>query len=79
MDPRLRQQARRSRWSLKSGEGAYVADAATLARLESGGQVVARYAGGNPNGSARDIAGVHERGGERGRASCRTPSTRSTR
>jgi phosphoribosylformylglycinamidine synthase subunit PurQ / glutaminase len=43
---------------LKSGEGAYVADAATLARLESGGQVVARYASGNPNGSAADIAGV---------------------
>jgi len=43
---------------LKSGEGAYVADAATLARLEAGGQVVARYASGNPNGSAADIAGV---------------------
>jgi phosphoribosylformylglycinamidine synthase subunit PurQ / glutaminase len=43
---------------LKSGEGAYVADAATLARLETSGQVVARYASGNPNGSAADIAGV---------------------
>ncbi|HCU94587.1 MAG TPA: phosphoribosylformylglycinamidine synthase subunit PurQ [Actinobacteria bacterium] len=43
---------------LKSGEGAYQADAATLARLEERGQVVARYADGNPNGSARDIAGV---------------------
>lgn len=43
---------------LKSGEGAYQADAATLARLEEQGQVVARYADGNPNGSARDIAGV---------------------
>ncbi len=43
---------------LKSSEGAYVADAATLARLEAGGQVVARYASGNPNGSAADIAGV---------------------
>jgi phosphoribosylformylglycinamidine synthase len=43
---------------LKSGEGAYVADAATLARLERNGQVVARYASGNPNGSAADIAGV---------------------
>jgi phosphoribosylformylglycinamidine synthase len=42
---------------LKSGEGAYAADAGTLAALESGGQVVARYLG-NPNGSARDIAGV---------------------
>jgi phosphoribosylformylglycinamidine synthase I len=35
---------------LKSGEGAYVADPATLARLTSAGQVVARYAGSNPNG-----------------------------
>jgi phosphoribosylformylglycinamidine synthase subunit PurQ / glutaminase len=43
---------------LKSGEGAYAADPATLAGLEAGGQVVIRYAGGNPNGSARDIAGV---------------------
>jgi phosphoribosylformylglycinamidine synthase len=43
---------------LKSGEGAYVADPATLAALEAGGQVLARYAGGSPNGSARDIAGV---------------------
>ena len=43
---------------LKSGEGAYVADADTLAALEAGGQVVNRYAGGNPNGSAAGIAGV---------------------
>jgi len=43
---------------LKSGEGAYVADADTLAALEAGGQVVIRYAGGNPNGSAAGIAGV---------------------
>jgi len=43
---------------LKSGEGAYVADAATLAELAAGGQVVARYADGNPNGSVGDIAGV---------------------
>jgi phosphoribosylformylglycinamidine synthase subunit PurQ / glutaminase len=43
---------------LKSGEGCYLADQATLAALEDGGQVVARYAGGNPNGSANDIAGV---------------------
>jgi phosphoribosylformylglycinamidine synthase len=43
---------------LKSGEGRYLADQATLAELEAGGQVVARYAGGNPNGSARDIAGI---------------------
>ena len=43
---------------LKSGEGAYVADPGTLAGLEAGGQVVLRYAGGNPNGSAAGIAGV---------------------
>jgi phosphoribosylformylglycinamidine synthase len=43
---------------LKSGEGSYVADAATLDRLEGERRVVVRYADGNPNGSARDIAGV---------------------
>jgi len=43
---------------LKSGEGAYMADAQTLAKLEANGQVLARYASGNPNGSAADIAGV---------------------
>ncbi len=43
---------------LKSGEGAYVADPGTLAALEAAGQVVIRYAGGNPNGSAAGIAGV---------------------
>ena len=43
---------------LKSGEGAYVAGPATLSELEAGGQVLARYAGGNPNGSVADIAGV---------------------
>jgi phosphoribosylformylglycinamidine synthase subunit PurQ / glutaminase len=43
---------------LKSGEGAYVADPATLADLEASGQVVVRYAGRNPNGSAEAIAGV---------------------
>ena len=43
---------------LKNGEGGYAADAATLARLEASGQVVIRYAGDNPNGSAAAIAGV---------------------
>ncbi|MFP4149953.1 MAG: phosphoribosylformylglycinamidine synthase subunit PurQ [Nitriliruptoraceae bacterium] len=43
----------------KHGEGRYVADAATLDRLEDEGRVLVRYAAGsNPNGSARDIAGV---------------------
>jgi len=43
---------------LKSGEGAYVADQATIAGLEADGLVVARYADGNPNGSVDAIAGV---------------------
>jgi phosphoribosylformylglycinamidine synthase subunit PurQ / glutaminase len=43
---------------LKSGEGAYVADEATIAALEAAGLVVARYVDGNPNGSADAIAGV---------------------
>jgi len=43
---------------LKSGEGAYMADPETLARIEANGQVLARYASGNPNGSLRDIAGI---------------------
>ena len=43
---------------LKSGEGAYLADPGMLAELESGGQVVIRYASGNPNGSAAAIAGI---------------------
>ncbi len=43
---------------LKNGEGGFVADRATLDRLEGDGQVVARYVGDNPNGSARDIAGI---------------------
>jgi len=41
------------------GEGNYVADAETLDRLEGEGRVVFRYAqGDNPNGSARNIAGI---------------------
>ncbi|RTL62396.1 MAG: phosphoribosylformylglycinamidine synthase subunit PurQ [Pseudonocardiaceae bacterium] len=43
---------------LKSGEGRYVADAATLAQLEGEGRVVFRYVGGAPNGATADIAGV---------------------
>jgi len=43
---------------LKNGEGGFVADEATLDRLEGEGQVVFRYLGGNPNGSYRDIAGI---------------------
>ena len=43
---------------LKNGEGRYVADEATLDRLEGEGQVVARYLGTDPNGSLRAIAGI---------------------
>jgi len=48
---------------LKSGEGAYLAGEADLAALEQRGQVVARYCGGNPNGSARGIAGIRNEAG----------------
>jgi phosphoribosylformylglycinamidine synthase len=40
------------------GDGNYFADDATLDRLEGEGLVAFRYADGNRNGSARDIAGV---------------------
>ncbi len=43
---------------LKSGEGRYVASEAVLDELEGEGRVAFRYVGGNPNGSARDIAGI---------------------
>jgi phosphoribosylformylglycinamidine synthase subunit PurQ / glutaminase len=45
-----------------NGEGNYFADEATLDRLEGEGQVVFRYRD-NPNGSARDIAGIVSGGG----------------
>jgi phosphoribosylformylglycinamidine synthase len=69
-DVRLRVETERTPWTrgyrsgqeivvpLKSGEGAYAADPGTLAGLQACGQVVLRYAGGNPNGSAAAIAGV---------------------
>ncbi|WP_369054374.1 phosphoribosylformylglycinamidine synthase subunit PurQ [Kineococcus terrestris] len=48
---------------LKNGEGGFVADEATLDRLEGEGRVVFRYVGANPNGSLRGIAGIaNERG-----------------
>jgi phosphoribosylformylglycinamidine synthase subunit PurQ / glutaminase len=43
---------------LKSGEGRFVADAATIERLEGDGRVVFRYAGANPNGAMSAIAGI---------------------
>ena len=69
-DQRLRIENNRTPWTngysdgaeivvpLKNGEGAYVADRATLDELEAEGRVVARYVGGNPNGSYRQIAGI---------------------
>lgn len=59
------------RFPIAHGDGAYTADEATLDRLEAEGRVVFRYVEpggeatpeGNPNGSARNIAGiVNERG-----------------
>ena len=43
---------------MAQGDGNYVAEADTLDRLEGEGRVAFRYAGDNPNGSARAIAGV---------------------
>ena len=42
---------------VKNGEGKFTADERTLDELEGEGRIVARYVD-NPNGSARDIAGV---------------------
>jgi phosphoribosylformylglycinamidine synthase I len=48
---------------LKSGQGCYVAGPAAAAELCARGRVIARYAGGNPNGSAGDIAGICNQAG----------------
>jgi phosphoribosylformylglycinamidine synthase subunit PurQ / glutaminase len=49
----------RVRFPVAHGEGNYFADDDTLDRLEGEGRVLFRYApGANPNGSARDIAGI---------------------
>ena len=49
----------RVRFPVAHGEGNYFADDATLDRLEGDGRVLFRYAPGqNPNGAARDIAGI---------------------
>jgi phosphoribosylformylglycinamidine synthase len=48
---------RRVTFTQGNGDGNYFADEATLDRLEGEGQVVFRYVD-NPNGSARDIAGI---------------------
>jgi phosphoribosylformylglycinamidine synthase len=48
---------REARMTIGHGEGNYFAEDETLERLEGEGQVVLRYRK-NPNGSARDIAGI---------------------
>ena len=51
--------ARACSFPVAHGEGNYFADDETLDRLEGEGRVVFRYADGdNPNGSARNIAGI---------------------
>ena len=67
------------RMPIAHGEGCYFADAATLDALEADGGVLFRYVdeagnaaadddrAANPNGSLRAIAGVDQRGRERGR------------
>jgi phosphoribosylformylglycinamidine synthase I len=68
-DERLRVESDRTAWTgdytvgqeivipIKNGEGRYTADEHTLDQLEAEGRVIARYLD-NPNGSARDIAGI---------------------
>jgi phosphoribosylformylglycinamidine synthase len=48
---------------LKNQDGQFVADERTLDELEATGRVVFRYAGWNPNGSRRDIAGITNESG----------------
>jgi phosphoribosylformylglycinamidine synthase len=43
---------------IKNIDGGFVASERVLDELEGEGRVVARYLGGNPNGSYRDIAGI---------------------
>jgi phosphoribosylformylglycinamidine synthase len=74
-DQRLRIETTKSVWTsgyddgqeivvpVKNGEGCYVADERTLDVLESSNRIVARYVGGNPNGSSRDIAGIANEAG----------------
>lgn len=59
---RAYREARETEIPIAHGDGRFVADDDTLDRLENEGRVVFRYLD-NPNGSARDIAGiVNERG-----------------
>jgi phosphoribosylformylglycinamidine synthase len=45
------------------GEGQFYADKDTLQQIEDNGQVLFRYEGENPNGSANNIAGICNRQG----------------
>ena len=68
-DVKLRVESAATRWTadyaagqqivipIKNGEGRYAAAEHTLDELEAEGRIVARYLE-NPNGSARDIAGI---------------------
>jgi phosphoribosylformylglycinamidine synthase I len=51
------------RFPVAHADGNYFADAPTLDRLEQEGRVVFRYAGNNPNGSMRNIAGIRNDAG----------------
>ncbi len=74
-DQRLRVESTSTAWTngfelgheiivpLKNGEGGFIADRDTLNRLEDNDQVVFRYLGVNPNGSAHDIAGIANEAG----------------
>jgi phosphoribosylformylglycinamidine synthase len=56
------EKGQRVNFPVAHGDGNYTADEATLDRLEGDGRVVFRYApGDNPNGSARNIAGILSR------------------
>ena len=50
------------RMPVAHGDGRYVADERTLDGLEREDRVIFRYAGGNPNGAMRDIAGITNEG-----------------
>jgi phosphoribosylformylglycinamidine synthase subunit PurQ / glutaminase len=69
-DQRLRVENARTAWTsdyaegqeilvpVKNRDGRFVADEDTLAELDRGGRIVARYVDLNPNGSLNDIAGI---------------------
>lgn len=56
------QQGQIIRLPIAHGQGAYYADEATLADLRRHDQIIFRYTGENPNGSADNIAGIINRG-----------------